>query len=237
MAVRKYRPGAIPEPTGVNGSRVTTCPVGPSPSRAVAARLARASQGAPCSARIRRISRMTAGWSWQRWPDEMSDSDSTPSRWALSYGTWPSLPPAPGGSRRSAMMEWALIVGASPSSSRPMRIGDRHSSSSMLVGSPLRKRSVSPRRGRSSSPSGRSTGAHATGPGPKVGAVPGDQSGEIGGAHGSVLGSCWWIRSPRLGSVASVRRSKRLKHGYDLDAQAPGMSRRAAAADDLSSSG
>jgi hypothetical protein len=28
--------------------------------------------------------------------------------------------------------------------------------------------------------------------GPEVGAVPGDQSGEIGGAHGSILGSCWW---------------------------------------------
>ena len=101
-----------------------------------------APQGNPCSTRIRRTSRITAGLSWHRWPDDTSDSDATPSRCALSYGTRPSLPPALGGSRRSAMMEWALIVGASPSSSRPMRIGDCHSSSSMLVGRPLRKRSV-----------------------------------------------------------------------------------------------
>ena len=39
------------------------------------------------------------------------------------------------------MMEWALIVVASPSWFRHMRIGDCHSSSSMLVGRLLRKRS------------------------------------------------------------------------------------------------
>jgi hypothetical protein len=50
---------------------------------------------------------------------------------------------------------------------------------------------------------------HGTGrTGPEVGAVPGDQSGEFGDAHGSILDSCWWIRSPRLGAVANVRRSK-----------------------------
>ena len=42
-----------------------------------------------------------------------------PFQMRTSYGTRPSLPPALGGSRRSAMMEWALIVGASPSSFRP----------------------------------------------------------------------------------------------------------------------
>ena len=70
--------------------------VGPSPSRAAAARLALSPQGVRCPARIRRTSRITAGWSWQRWPDDTSDSDATPSRWALSYGTRPSLPPAGG---------------------------------------------------------------------------------------------------------------------------------------------
>src|SRR5262249_10911802 len=44
--------------------------------------------------------------------------------------------------------------------------------------------------------------------GPEVGSMPGDQDGEIGGAHGSILSSFWWIRSPRLGSSAKVRRSK-----------------------------
>ena len=102
----------------------------------------RVPHGAACSARIRPTSRMTAGWSWHRWPDVTSDSDAIPWRWALSYGTRPSLPPAPGGWRRSAMMEWALTVGVKPSSSRPTRIGDCHSNSSMLVGRPLRKRSV-----------------------------------------------------------------------------------------------
>jgi hypothetical protein len=69
---------------------------------------------ARCSERIRRHSRMTRGWSWQRWPPWTISSEAAPSSRALAQGTTPSVPPSLGGSRRSARIEWYSTVGSIP---------------------------------------------------------------------------------------------------------------------------
>ncbi len=55
------------------------------------------------------------------------------------YSTRPSVGWSVGEPGRTAMMEWTFTTGAVGNSERPVRIGDPHFNSSMLVGMVLRK--------------------------------------------------------------------------------------------------
>src|SRR5262249_18787679 len=64
---------------------------------------------ATCSRRIRLTSRIVSGSAWHECGDCTTFSDSTPSRWALSYATTPSVRPVSGPFPRTAMIEFTSM--------------------------------------------------------------------------------------------------------------------------------